>query len=646
MPDVQELEYATHNSKPVVVAVLDQEAWDLLTVVGGAEDAWTRQPSGGGHSLDKHEGQEFGPTQRPFDLKNVQHIFSTIASINFCPCRELEFVALGPDGVSDRLCAYVEKDLDYTKEHAFLQSKAEAWEEAEKPSELLLEGRTDVYKWKDWATIAGKAGSFPPVTALQSEYVQKSVEKNKRRRGLLRGLGISAVVLIFLLMITAFFLLAWAVGQQRLAVAHAAHAERQGRVAATMLLASSTAPSSSSEIRAVVRAAEIAEKIGFTALALPYLQATLEHLTRLPFWFIDMNSHASPVYSVAFSPDGLHLASAGLDRTIRIRPIPQGEGATGLPPFRNDVYIEAPGIIHILSWSPSGTLLAAGFSNKGAIDMPSIVVWQHDEARGCWGERFRIPQDPEEVNSGTVKALAWSPDSEILASGNEASQQIMWYIGDAIRLNLDEPSFIMPEYGIDLNRVRTVDFSPNGLRFSFGGTSNNVMVVGIGAMPVLVTAPAIRDGNASSTLIEDSSESFVPVHLGLDKQEDDINSVAFSPDGTLVATGGDSAKLYIYRVLPNTSSTHSDDAEPLDSSSEEYSGPALEVVKGFPSADDFDLSSDSIMSVAWSENGDALASASQDKRGAAKIGCAVSWEPQRVPPRIDCCMIADLFVEY
>ena len=624
--------------------MLDQEAWNLLTVVGGAEDAWTRQPSGGGRSLDKYQGQEFGPTQQPFDLKRAEHIFSTIASINFCPCRELEFAALGADGVSRRLCAYVDKDLDYTKEHAFLQSKATAWEEAEKPSDLLLEGRTDVDKWNHWTDMAEKAGSFPPVTAMQSEYVQRSVEKNKRRRGLLRGLGISAVVLIFLLMITAFFLLAWAVGQQRLAEAHAAHALRQGRVAATMLLASSTAPSSSSEIRAVVRAAEIAEKIGFTALALPYLQRTLEHLTRLPFWFIDMNSHTSPVHTVAFSPDGLYLASAGLDRTVRIREIPQGEGATGLPPFRNDVYLEAPGIIDILSWSPSGTLLAAGCSNKGAIHMPAIIVWQYDEAHGCWGERFRIPQDPEEIDSGIVKALAWSPDSEILATGNEASQQIMWYIGDAIRLDLDEPSFIMPEYGIALNRVRAVDFSPNCLQFSLGGTANNVMVVGIGAMPVLVAAPASRGGNASFTLSEDNDE-FVPVHLGLHKQDDDINSAAFSPDGTLIATGGDSAKLYIYRVLSNTSSTR-DDNDPSESS--EYSGPALEVVKVFPSADDFDLSSDDIMSVAWSANGEVLASASLDKKG-TKLICAVLWVPQQVWPCVDdACVVESLisFVEH
>ena len=599
--------------------MLDQEAWNLLTVVGGAEDAWIQQPLGGGRSLEKHAGQQFGPMQEPFDLRRVEHIFSTIASINFCPCRKLEFVALGAEGVSDRLCAFVEKDLDYTKEHAFLQSKAKAWEEAEKPSDLLLEGRIDVVKWKDWTNVAEKAGSFPPVTELQSEYVQESIQKNKRRRRVMRGLGIIAVVLIFLLMITAFLLLAWAVGQQRLAESHAVNAERQSRVAATMLLASFTAPSSSSEIRAVVRAAEIAEKIGFTALALPYLQATLEHLTLQPFWFIDMNSHTSPVYTVEFSPDGLYLASAGRDRTIRIRPIPQGEGATGLPPFRNDVFLEVPGIVDVLSWSPSGTLLAAGgFSNTGTIDMPSIVVWQYDETHECWGERFRIPHGE---SSGIVKALAWSPDSDILASGNEESQQFMWYIGDAIRLDVDEPRFIMPQYGIGLRSVRTVDFSPDGRQFSLGGTSNRVVVVGIDAMPAMVSSSASTDGIASS-LSED--HEFVPEYLGLGRQDDDVNSVAFSPDGTLIATGGDSAKLYIYRLLSNIS-TH-DDSDASDSSSE-FSGLALEVVKVFPSADDFDLSSDNIRSVVWSDSGEVLASASQDKKGAERE-CVISWEPQ------------------
>ena len=598
-----------------MVAVLDQEAWNLLTVIGGAKDAWTMQPSGAGRSLDKYQGQVFGPTQQPFDLQRIEKVFATIASINFCPCRELEFLALGADAVSDRLCAYVEKDLDYTKEHAFLQSKAEAWEEAEKPSDLLLEGRADVHKWKDWTNVAQKAGSFPPVTALQSEFVEMSVEKNNRRRGLLKGLGISAVVLIFILMITAFFLLAWAVRQQKIAEdnalvaeSHAAHAEKQGLVAATMLLASHTAPTSSSEIRAVVRAAEIAEKINFTALAAPYLQRTLEHITRLPFWFIDMNSHSSPVYTVAFSPDGLYLASGSIGGTVRIRSIPQGEGATGLPPFRNDVYLEAHyGIINTLSWSPSGTLLAAGFNTKGASDVPSIVVWKYDVAHECWEERFLIPQDPEEGKSGNVKALAWSPDSEILASGNEAKQQIMWYIGDAIRLGLDSPSSIHPQYGINLNRVRTVDFSPNGLKFSIGGTGKEILVFGIDAMPP--DADLTRDANA--TTLEDTD--FLPVHLGISEQDDDINSLAFSPDGALVAAGGDSAKLYIYRVPSNVSG----DVVEADLSSDDPDRTAapLEIVKVFPSADDFDLSTDRIITVTWSESSEVLASASDDKKG-------------------------------
>ena len=629
----QELEYAIQYSKPIVVAVLDQEAWNLLTVIGGAKMAWEMKPAGDARSLDNYEGQAFGPTKEPFDLTRLEYIFLTIASINFCPCRPLDITALGADWVSKQLCTFVEKDLIYTKEHAFLQSKAEAWENAERPSELLLEGQADVNKWKEWGNIAEKAGVFPPVTDLQSEYLHDSVERYKRHHSLLRRLRIGAVAVITLLMVVAFFLLAWAVQQQEVvkdnaerANQYASYAERQGRMASAMLLASSTAPESSSEIRAVVRAAEISEKIGFTALIMPYLQATLEYLVRQPFWFADMNSHTSPVYAVAYSPDGLQLASGGLDKTIWIMPVPPGQGATGLPSFDRGAYIDTPGIVRTLSWSPSGRLLAAGLENEDNPAMPGIVVWRQDEANGCWEELFQIPPFQGYDRSATVRALAWSPDSEILASGNEDSQQAMWYIGDAIRSGRNQPEFLVPEYGGVMYRVRSIAFSPDGRKLAVGGVNNMALLFDIGDMPRR-TEGLVDVGISGGLPPPMGSSGYVPRHIGFAEQDDDITSVRFSPDGTLLAVGGDAGRLgihkvpsiandpYIYRVRSNIS-------EPfvyreLLNATELYNGngtelpkffgPPLEMLEGLPEPDVY--FTEDIDAVAWSANGDVLASA-------------------------------------
>ena len=646
----QELEYAIHHSKPIVVAVLDQEAWNLLTVIGGAKTAWEMKPAGDARSLDNYEGQAFGPRGEPFDLKRLEHIFTTIASINFCPCRPLDCEALGIDDVSKRLCAFVEKDLDYTKEHAFLQSKAEAWEEAERPSELLLEGLADVKKWKDWATIAEKARLFPPVTDLQSAYLHSSVERCQRHRALIRGLKIGAVIVIFVLMVVAFFLLAWAMRQQEVVEAnaeraniyaaaaeeHAAFAQRQGRMASAMLLASSTAPESSSEIRAVVRAAEISGKIGFTALILPYLQATLEYLVRQPYWFADMNSHTSPVYTVAYSPDGLRLASGGLDKTIWIMPVPPGQGATGLPRFDRGTYIEAPGIVMTLSWSPSGRLLAAGFNNRESAGMPAIVVWRQEETDGCWEELFRIPGFPGHDRSANVRALAWSPDSDILASGSEDYHQVMWYIGEAIRSGRDQPEFLVPEYGELLKKVRSIAFSPDGRKLAVGGTNNLALLFDVDDMP---PADGLVDGISGGLPPPMGSSGYVPRHIGFAEQDDDITSVAFSPDGMLLAVGGDVGRLGIYGVPSNPTDPHiyrvrSNIPEPfvyreLPNVTEPYNGngtelpkffgPLLKSLNEFPRPDDFDPSTENIDAVAWSGNGEVLASASQDNKGMCTI---------------------------
>ena len=610
--------------------MLDQEAWNLLTIPRGAKYAWQMQATaGGGQSLSSYEGQEFGPSNQPFDLKRLEHIFATVASINFCPCRELDFSALGPDGVSARLCTYVEKDLEYCKEHAFLQHVVEAWEEADRPSSLLLEAYNDVKKWRTWASGSEKAGSLPPVTTLQSEFLQASIKKSERRRTILRGLEIRAVVTILLLTITAFAFLGLAVSQQKVAsntIARAnlyaasaerqsAYADRQRHIAAAMLLCTSTAPETSSQIRAVVRAAEIAEEIGYTALLLPRLQATLEHLARLQYWFIDMAGHTSPVYAVTYSPDGQYLASGGLDKTVRIRSIPQGEGATGLPPFRIEQFLEAPGVVESLSWSPSGKLLAAGFNNEGNMTIPAIVIWRLTEPlSGCWEELYRIPADPKQGKIAIKRALAWSPDSEILASGNDAYQQAMWYIGDAVRSGLDQPDVLMPKYGDSLRMIRALAFSPNGEQIAIGGTNDKALVFGVSDMSSLpITA---RSGG----FLGDSG--YTPARAGIAVHESDINSLAFSPDssrGTLLAAGGDDGTFSIYRVSSANMTLHYSSAEPDDRpsrKSQDSPGSALEMLQSLPCSDDSsDRSVDNIVSVAWSAGGDIVGSASQDKKG-------------------------------
>ena len=83
---LQELAFAIQCNKPVAVIVLDQEAWDLLTLPNGAETAWSMDRWGA--PLKEHDGQELvagqGDTWR-LSLKMVQRLFGFVAGINMCP---------------------------------------------------------------------------------------------------------------------------------------------------------------------------------------------------------------------------------------------------------------------------------------------------------------------------------------------------------------------------------------------------------------------------------------------------------------------------------------------------------------------------------------------------------------------------------
>eukprot|EP00951_Prasinocladus_malaysianus_P021493 scaffold177739_cov25-Prasinocladus_malaysianus.AAC.2 len=115
---LQEVAYGLTCGKPVVVIILDQEAWELLTVPGGAKKAWNCNKWG--PPLSSHESEDF-PGAEKFDRKAVARLFGKLAAINLCPCRPLEEANWGLHQVLKNMTEYVSKDIAYQKEHASLK---------------------------------------------------------------------------------------------------------------------------------------------------------------------------------------------------------------------------------------------------------------------------------------------------------------------------------------------------------------------------------------------------------------------------------------------------------------------------------------------------------------------------------------------
>lgn len=288
-------------------------------MVEGQERAWSGKPASG-NPLRCYDGQPFGPKGVPFSLQEVRRIFSVLSSINFCPCRDLDESNLGAAAMDARFVEFVTKDLLYSKEHADLRARAEAWDAAERPQRMLLQAAAAEH-WADWVKVSTKAHAFPEPTDQMREYVEASSRQARFRRKALRAGGIVLFAVITVLAVLAGVSYLRAMELQYIAV-------NQQAIATAMLLSDVTQPQQAAELHALLRAAEIAQCISYTSLVMPPLTAATSYLVTRPRFF-ELKSHQDRVNKVAFDPSGEFLATASYDGTVHIRSVRMGALATG-----------------------------------------------------------------------------------------------------------------------------------------------------------------------------------------------------------------------------------------------------------------------------------------------------------------------------
>ncbi len=204
------------------------------------------------------------------------------------------------------------------------------------------------------------------------------------------------------------------------------------------------------------------------------------------------------IYSLAFSPDDITLASGSEDKTIKLWNTKTGNEIRTLTGHKDTVYSVA--------FSPDGTKLASGSGDK------TIKLWNTktgNEIRTLTGHK------------NTVYSVALSPDSTKLASGSEDSTIKLWDVetGNEIRTLTGHK-----------DTVYSVAFSPDGTKLASGSLDGTIKLWNV------------KTGNEIHTLIWHTPEGYVSW----------VNSVVFNPDGTIIASAAREKTTKLWNVETGT----------------------------------------------------------------------------------------------
>jgi RNA polymerase sigma factor (sigma-70 family) len=214
---------------------------------------------------------------------------------------------------------------------------------------------------------------------------------------------------------------------------------------------------------------------------------------------------------MAFSPDGKVVASWGRQRDS----VGLWDTATGKELRRLD---PVPKWVNALAFSPDGSLLAVG-TGQGP---PYITVWEVRTGR--------LVHQMGGEGSSWVWSLAFSADGRTLASGHDDRRVRVWEVATGgQRFAFDHG-----------DRAGALAFSPDGslLASACNETTTNFATMGVNRVP----GSAGKDGD---TVRLWDPFTGAPLHT-LAGHRGAIASLAFSPDGTLLASGGNDTTILLW----------------------------------------------------------------------------------------------------
>ena len=264
---------------------------------------------------------------------------------------------------------------------------------------------------------------------------------------------------------------------------------------------------------------------------------------------ITLDGHAASVRSVTFSPDGLYIASASDDLTVRVW---RNSGkAEALPPSADSKTVQQQTPFQTLADIRELTGHKTRYSVNSVAVSPDgnfIVSGNNDSSVRVWDlETGKERLSPLLGHTKLVSSVAISSDGRFIASGSTDNSVRLWDLKTGAPVG-------QPMQG-HTDSVLAVMFSPDSLWLASGSDDKAVRVWDVATqsssnqdplvcrdkvMSVAISpnGQLIAAGDASGGISIWHSETGQPACESLDTSTKLFVSISFSPDGRFIAAGG------------------------------------------------------------------------------------------------------------